>query len=89
MDREVTDKTTAGAAALSICESLLIALNDLKIIDEAQRLCRGGRRHSDIGESRGASVGRGPDRPHHRRQELGAEVLIVRANNKNLKQVLQ
>lgn len=32
-DRDDTDKTTAGAAALSICESLLIALNDLKIID--------------------------------------------------------
>ena len=29
-----TDKTTAGAAALSICESLLIALNELKIIDD-------------------------------------------------------
>lgn len=29
-----TDKTTAGAAALSICESLLIALNDLKIISD-------------------------------------------------------
>ena len=28
--------TTAGSAALSICESLLIALNDLAIIDDAQ-----------------------------------------------------
>lgn len=31
-----TDKTTAGAAALSICESLLIALNDLKIINDKE-----------------------------------------------------
>ena len=31
-----TDKTTAGAAALSICESLLIALNDLKIINDRE-----------------------------------------------------
>jgi len=31
-----TDKTTAGAAALSICESLLIALKDLKIIDDKE-----------------------------------------------------
>jgi hypothetical protein len=31
-----TDKTTAGAAALSICESLLIALSDLKIIDDKE-----------------------------------------------------
>jgi len=30
------DKTTAGTAALSICESLLIALNDLKIIDDRE-----------------------------------------------------
>ena len=30
------DKTTAGAAALSICESLLIALNDLKIISNRE-----------------------------------------------------
>ena len=35
---ETPDKTTAGAAALSICESLLIALNDLKIIDDKQTL---------------------------------------------------
>jgi len=28
------DTGTAGAAALSICESLLIALNDLKIIND-------------------------------------------------------
>ena len=32
-DRDYPDNTIAGAAALSICESLLIALNDLKIID--------------------------------------------------------
>jgi len=35
-DRDETDKTTAGSAALSICESLLIALNDLKIIDDKE-----------------------------------------------------
>jgi hypothetical protein len=35
-DRNDSDKTTAGAAALSICESLLIALNDLKIIDDKE-----------------------------------------------------
>ena len=35
---EEPDKSTAGAAALSICESLLIALNDLKIIDDKQTL---------------------------------------------------
>jgi len=35
-NRDDTDKTTAGAAALSICESLLIALNDLKIIDDKE-----------------------------------------------------
>jgi len=35
-DRDDTDKTTAGSAALSICESLLIALNDLKIIDDKE-----------------------------------------------------
>lgn len=34
--RDDADKTTAGAAALSICESLLIALNDLKIIDDKE-----------------------------------------------------
>jgi hypothetical protein len=28
--------STKGAAALSICESLLIALNDLKILDDEQ-----------------------------------------------------
>lgn len=33
--RDQPDKTTAGLAALSICESLLIALNDLKIIGDA------------------------------------------------------
>lgn len=33
--RDEPDKTTAGMAALSICESLLIALNDLKIIGDA------------------------------------------------------
>jgi hypothetical protein len=32
-DRDYPDKAIAGAAALSICESLLIALSDLKIID--------------------------------------------------------
>jgi len=31
-----SDKTTAGMAALSMCESLLIALNDLKIIDDKE-----------------------------------------------------
>jgi hypothetical protein len=35
-DRNDTNSTTAGAAALSICESLLIALNDLKIIDDKE-----------------------------------------------------
>lgn len=30
------DRVTAGEAALSICESLLIALNDLKIIDDKE-----------------------------------------------------
>lgn len=35
-DRHDSDKTTAGAAALSICESLLIALNDLKIFDDKE-----------------------------------------------------
>lgn len=35
-DSTDTDKTTAGAAALSICESLLIALNDLKIIPDKE-----------------------------------------------------
>ena len=35
-DPDDTDKTTAGTAALSICESLLIALNDLKIIDDKE-----------------------------------------------------
>ena len=30
------DGKTAGAAALSICESLLIALNDLKIFDDKE-----------------------------------------------------
>jgi hypothetical protein len=35
-DQDVTDGTTAGAAALSICESLLIALNDLKIFDDKE-----------------------------------------------------
>jgi len=35
-DPEDKDKTTAGTAALSICESLLIALNDLKIIDDTE-----------------------------------------------------
>ena len=35
-DRDETDKTTAGTAALSICESLLIALNDLKIFDDKE-----------------------------------------------------
>lgn len=36
LSQGVEDMTTAGAAALSICESLLIALNDLAIIDDAQ-----------------------------------------------------
>ena len=36
IDRNDADRTTAGAAALSICESLLIALNDLKIIDDKE-----------------------------------------------------
>jgi len=31
-----TERATAGMAALSICESLLIALNDLKIIDDKE-----------------------------------------------------
>ena len=35
-NRNDTDKTTAGAAALSICESLLIALNDLKVIGDKE-----------------------------------------------------
>ena len=35
-DRHETDKATAGVAALSICESLLIARNDLKIIDDKE-----------------------------------------------------
>jgi hypothetical protein len=35
-ERDVTDGTTAGEAALSICESLLIALNDLKIFDDKE-----------------------------------------------------
>ena len=35
-DRVEPNYTTAGAAALSICESLLIALNDLKIIDDKE-----------------------------------------------------
>jgi hypothetical protein len=35
-DLKDKDKTTAGTAALSICESLLIALNDLKIIDDKE-----------------------------------------------------
>ena len=35
-DRADADRKTAGAAALSICESLLIALNDLKIIDDKE-----------------------------------------------------
>lgn len=35
-DRNDTNLRTAGAAALSICESLLIALNDLKIIDDKE-----------------------------------------------------
>ena len=30
------DNATTGRAALSICESLLIALNDLKIIDDKE-----------------------------------------------------
>lgn len=30
------DKISAGGAALSICESLLIALNDLRIIDDKE-----------------------------------------------------
>jgi hypothetical protein len=33
---ERTDMLIAGAAALSICESLLIALTDLKIIDQSE-----------------------------------------------------
>jgi hypothetical protein len=35
-DRADADGKTAGAAALSICESLLIALNDLEIIDDKE-----------------------------------------------------
>jgi hypothetical protein len=35
-DPDDHDKTTAGTAALSICESLLIALNDLKVIDDKE-----------------------------------------------------
>ena len=35
-DPNDADKTTAGTAALSICESLLIALNDLKIIPDKE-----------------------------------------------------
>ena len=35
-DRDEASRTTAGAAALSICESLLIALNDLKIIGDKE-----------------------------------------------------
>lgn len=35
-DSTDTDKTTAGTAALSICESLLLALNDLKIIPDKE-----------------------------------------------------
>ena len=35
-DRDYPDKAIAGAAALSICESLLIALNDLKIIGDKE-----------------------------------------------------
>ena len=31
-----TDKTIAGTAALSICESLLLALNDLKILSHTE-----------------------------------------------------
>jgi hypothetical protein len=33
---DVKDRETAGAAALSICESLLIALNDLNVIDDKE-----------------------------------------------------
>ena len=35
-ERNGMEKTTAGTAALAICESLLISLNDLKIIDDKQ-----------------------------------------------------
>jgi hypothetical protein len=35
-DQDDADRKSAGAAALSICESLLIALNDLKIIDDKE-----------------------------------------------------
>ena len=31
-----TDRTAAGTAALSICESLLIALNELKIMSDKE-----------------------------------------------------
>ena len=30
------DKSVAGAAALSICEALLISLNDLKVMDDKE-----------------------------------------------------
>jgi hypothetical protein len=65
-DRDDPDKTTAGAAALSICESLLIALNDLEIIDDKEKraVLRDAaelQRHAGISESRRASCDR---RPH-------------------------
>jgi hypothetical protein len=34
--REIMKNTTAGSAALSICESLLIALNDLNVFDDKE-----------------------------------------------------
>jgi hypothetical protein len=34
--RHITKTSTAGGAALSICESLLIALNDLNVFDDKE-----------------------------------------------------
>ena len=34
--RDIKQQATVGSAALSICESLLIALNDLKIFDDKE-----------------------------------------------------
>lgn len=34
--KHITKTSTAGSAALSICESLLIALNDLKVFDDKE-----------------------------------------------------
>ena len=62
MNDQGNANTTAGAAALSICESLLIALNDLKIIDDKETRAV----LTDAAETHRVAMVASPDPAEHR-----------------------